>query len=735
MTDLAATGVPRDLSAADDSDALTDFIVAAPDGTFGIHLLVEGVHCGGCVRKIESALADDATVVDARVNLSTRRMTAHWSGAAAHARTIVNTVESLGFRAVPFDPDVAVSEHEKQGRELLRTMAVAGFAAGNVMLLSVSVWSGHAQDMDEATRSLMHWISALIALPAVAYAGRPFFRSALRAVAARRINMDVPITLAVVLAAGMSLMQTIDGARHAYFDSSISLLFFLLIGRYLDHRARGIVRRSAERLLALGREPAVVIGEDGRQQTVAASRIRPGMALLVATGSRFPADGVVEDGESEVDTSLITGETLPQVVMTGDTVLAGSLNIGSTLVVRAGAAGDNTVLAEIVRLVESAEQKRSRYVALADRLATAYAPAVHGLAAGTFLGWIILGGLAWQPSLLIAVAVLIVTCPCALGLAVPAVQVVASGRLMQAGILLKNATALERLAEVDTIVFDKTGTLTEGRPELLDRATIADEDLNRAASLAAASGHPLARALVRAAGEAVTPEQGVEEVAGRGLEHGETRLGSRVWCGIAGDGDDDAMELWLRSAGHEPVRFRFRDRAREDAADTIAALLGKGYAVELLSGDRAATVSAMATELGIETWQARQSPADKFSRIEALAADGRMVLFVGDGLNDAPALAAAHASMSPGSAADISQNAADVVFQGGHLGPVTMALGVASSARKLVRQNFALSLGYNMIAVPLAIAGLVTPLVAALAMSASSLTVVGNALRLGWKKP
>lgn len=717
--------------------AFADFAVPAPDGSASIHLLVEGAHCGGCVRRIEKALAAEPDVLDARMNLSTRRLAIHWTGGTGRAAGLAATVARLGFRVVPFDPDAANEGQERRGRELLRAMAVAGFAAANVMLLSVAVWSGHAQDMDAVTRDLFHWISALIALPAIAYAGRPFFRSAAAAIAGRSINMDVPISLAIVLAAGMSLVQTINGAQHAYFDAAVTLLFFLLVGRYLDHRARGHMRRAAERLLALGREPATAIGEDGRHHTVAASRVRPGMRLFVAAGQRVPADGRILEGRSAIDTSLLTGETLPVEAGPGAAVLAGALNCGGPLTIAAAATGDNTVLADIVRLVEAAEQRRSRYVALADRLAAVYAPAVHGLAAGTFLGWMLLGGAAWQNSLLAAISVLIVTCPCALALAVPAVQVVASGRLMKGGVLLKSATALERLADVDTVVFDKTGTLTEGRPELIDAAAIGGADLALAAGMAAASRHPLARALQRACPDAAAPA-GVREEPGMGLAvdtgAGELRLGSRSWCGVTETSADAALELWLRRADGSLRRFAFRDRAREDAARTVAALGRRGLAVEMLSGDRPEAAAAVAEELGIAGWRAGQSPADKCARLAALAAAGRRVLMVGDGLNDAPALAAAHVSLSPSSAADISQNAADAVFQGARLGAVIEALEVARQSRRLVRQNLALSLAYNVATVPLAIAGYLTPLIAAVAMSSSSLVVVGNALRLGLRR-
>jgi Cu2+-exporting ATPase len=364
---------------------------------------------------------------------------------------------------------------------------------------------------------------------------------------------------------------------------------------------------------------------------------------------------------------------------------------------------------------------------------------VHLLALAAFLGWVLLGGLAWQPALLIAVAVLIVTCPCALGLAVPAVQVIASGRLLKRGVLLKSGTALERLADVDTVVFDKTGTLTLGRPELTDR-DVDPLDLRAAASLAGASTHPLARALARAAPEAPVLD-GVREEPGCGLawtdaRGNETRLGKRAWVGVddAGAGDHDGPELWLARPGQTPVRFAFDDPLRADAGEVVRALQAEGKAVVLLSGDRAPTVEKVAGALGLADWQAECAPGEKVARLEQLVAGGKRVLMVGDGLNDAPALAAASVSLSPASAADISQTAADAVFQGDRLAPMLEALATARRAGRLVHQNFGLALAYNVVAVPLAMAGFVTPLIAAVVMSASSLAVTGNSLRLGLAK-
>jgi Cu2+-exporting ATPase len=715
----------------------------APDGAASLHLMVDGLQCAACVWLIETVLRRQPGVRIARLNMTTRRLTLTWDPAEADVNALVGSVLRLGYRLVPFDPErMGVAEAQAE-RELLRCLAVAAFAAANVMLLSVAVWAGHSQGMGPATRELMHWVSALIAMPAVVYAARPFFRSAWNALKNRRTNMDVPISIGVTLATGMSLVETMRGGEHAYFDAAITLLFFLLIGRYLDLRARGRARSAAEHLLSLGGGAVTVIEADGASRVVRPEEVAVGQTVLVAAGERVPVDGSIRDGTSDIDTSLITGESVPGAVRTGDRVFAGTLNLTAPLRLEVTAVGEGTLLAEIVRLMEVAEQGRARYVAIADRVSRAYAPVVHLTALFTFLGWVFLAGSPWQPALLNAIAVLIITCPCALALAVPVVQVIASGRLLRQGVLLKSATALERLDLTDTVVFDKTGTLTEGRPDLHTDGIDSDA-LWLAASLAAASRHPLARAVSRAVpGAAVAA--GVREIPGAGLSldtaEGEIRLGSRRFTGVTESAVADAdgpelhgPELWLASPGHAPVRFTFTDALRIDARAVVDRLKAGGRRVLLLSGDRRPVVEAVAARLGIAEWHAEQTPADKTACLEALAREGRTVMMVGDGLNDAPALAAASVSMSPATAVDVSQTAADVVFQGNRLMPIVEALDVARRSDRLVRQNFGLALLYNVVTVPLAVAGLVTPLIAAAAMSSSSLIVILNALRLARRR-
>ncbi len=697
-------------------------------------LVVEGMVCGGCMRKVETCLGALPGIGTARANLSTKRVIVTASDDRATAADMIAALEDAGFTAAELahNADLATVTTE---RDLLRRVAVAGFAAANIMLLSVSVWSGDAGDMSPAVVALFHWLSAAIALPTVAYACLPFFGSARKALASWRLNMDVPISLGVLLATGMSLYQASTGDhQQVYFDAAVMLLFFLLLGRFLDVRMRARAQGVAANLIGLQARTANVLNEDGSTRVVSARALRSGMMVLVAAGERIPVDGNVTSGSSEIDASIITGESLPHAVAPGDDVFAGSICLDGSLCVEATATDTNTLLSEIGRLMLAAEQSRGRYVRLADRAAQIYAPAVHALGLITVTAWLVLGA-SWQAALTAGIATLIVTCPCALALAVPAVQVAASSRLFANGILVKAADGLERLAQVDTVVFDKTGTLTLTTPRFKGMTRGQDRDLAYAARLATMSRHPYARAVVAAArqrGLDFAPPQGVIETPGCGLSAptiaGEARLGSAAWCGL--EKCDPKAALWLVQPDQPPVGFIFEETPRRDARHVIRELETAGFAVEILSGDRNSAVANLAGSLAVSQWHGQQSPADKIAHIDALQRAGAKVLMVGDGLNDAPALTAAHASLSPASAADISQTTADAIFQGENLAAIIAAIAVAKAAHRTALQNFGVAIAYNAIFVPLAMAGVITPLLAAIAMSASSIGVTANALRL-----
>lgn len=682
---------------------------------------VPSLRCAGCISRLEDGLAQAPGIAAARVNFTAKRVTvAHDPDIAVPE--LISVIGQLGFEAQPLG--IAQTSRDGESGTLLKAMAVAGFASMNIMLLSVSVWSG----AEGATRDLFHWLSALIALPTVAYAGRPFFKSAWAALRHGRTNMDVPISIGVVLVSALSLFETIVSGPHAYFDGAVMLLFFLLVGRWLDSVMRDRARDGVTALLKHTAPGALVLKKDGGTEWREAQALAPNMRMIVAAGERLAADGVIEKGESSFDRALMTGESAPQRAGPGDNVLAGTLNIDAPVTARVTAAGPDTAIADIARMMENAGQSRSRYVRLADRAARLYAPAVHTLAALSFAGWM-LAGAGWHEALLIAVAVLIITCPCALGLAVPAAQIVVAGSLMRAGVLVKDGSALERLAEADRALFDKTGTLTLGRPDPENLAELTWQQKSVLLGLVRTSRHPLSQALRRAIedeGIVAAEVDDIAETPGMGLSG--RLFGKAVALGRADDAGD-AMACRFGIEGEGAVTIRFRDRLRPGATQLPDALASLGISTSILSGDRAAAVAPVARALGL-TAQTGMLPEDKLAAIARLSATGARVLMVGDGLNDGPALAAGHVSMAPASASDAGQNAADAVWLGDSIAPVPVAIRAARRTMRVVRQNFAIAIAYNVVAVPLAFMGYVTPLVAALAMSGSSLIVVANALRL-----
>ncbi len=685
-------------------------------------LVVPGMHCAGCMAKVERAFGGLPGVHTARVNLTARQVRVdHDPGVREPA--LVAALAEAGFASQPRGEELAPPPSAV--KPLLAPLAVAGFACMNVMLLSVSIWSG----ADGSTKHLFHWLSAMIGVPAIVYSGMPFFTSAWAALRHWRTNMDVPISIGVVTATGLSLYETAMGGQHAWFDGTLMLLLFLLAGRVLDAMMRDRARAGVDALLRQAAPGAMVVGRDGALEWIAARDLVPGMVMRLAAGERLAADGTIASGQTRIDQSLLTGESAPVAARLGDTVHAGTLNLDAPVDVTVTAAGADTSLAEIARLMEAAGQVRSRYVRIADRASRLYAPAVHTLAAVTLAGWLIAGAGVHQ-SLVIAIAVLIITCPCALGLAVPVAQVVASGALMRAGVMVKDGAALERLAGIDRALLDKTGTLTLGRL-LPDPATLAALDADEAAvalALASHSRHPLSRALAEAlsaAGHHAADLADVAEEAGRGVL--ATWHGQAVALRRPDSASGIATALVIAD---RPVRLiSFADRLRPDAEQALAGLKALGIEATILSGDNAGAVAEVSRATGL-TAQAGASPADKQAAIARLQAAGHNVLMAGDGLNDGPALAAANASIAPGSASDVGRQAADLVFLGDSLLALPRAVRGARRTMAVVKQNFVLAIGYNVLAVPLAMAGYVTPLIAAVAMSTSSLIVIANSLRL-----
>ncbi|MFU8823878.1 heavy metal translocating P-type ATPase [Yoonia sp.] len=691
---------------------------AASRGAEQIMLSLPAIHCVACITGVERALEKLDGVASARVNLSMKRVTVGLDQPLA-PETLIDALEMAGFEARSLDQGLLSAENDPVGGALMTRIAVSGFAMMNVMLMSVAIWSGAMG----ATQHMFHLISAAISIPAVAYAGQPFFQHAWSALRVRRLNMDVPISLALILTTGMSLFETVYGGEHAYFEAAVSLVFFLLIGRYLDHRSRKAAASAAAQLAAL-EVPRVMRVTDGIRQMVNFADLSVGDLVLVLPGGRIPVDGVVTDGASQIDRSMLTGESRLHHAETGAKVTAGEVNMTGPLTIRAATVGMDTTLRKMVTMVDAAEAVRNRYTAIADRAAAFYSPMVHLLAIVTFAGWVF-----WSDdvrlSVNIAVAVLIITCPCALGLAVPAVSTIAAGRLFRAGLLVKDGTALERLAEVDTVVFDKTGTLTM---PVAARDTLSAEEQAIALALTQDASHPVSQAIA-ASLDGVKPAVLTDQTEHRGkglsaMYHGQNvRLGSGAWLG-AGTG------TYLQIGDHAPCKIKLVAGLRDGAQDLVTAWQKAGLTVHLVSGDDRSETERVANMLGIDRWQAETQPEDKIHYIEALSDQGAKVLMVGDGLNDTGALTAAYASLSPATAADASRAASDIVLLNDSLTPLIELPLVARAAKKRIVENFAISAAYNVIAIPIAVAGFATPLLAAIAMSTSSITVLVNALRL-----
>ncbi len=709
-----------------------------------LDVVVSGIHCISCVKSIENKLYSFPEVKMARVNFSTKRLSFTWEGEKSTGNILLKAVNDLGFEAKPYLADSAEASSNKEVRFILKSLAVAGFAMGNIMLLSFAVWSNSDGKMGHATQLLFYWLTALIAVPAIAYSGRPFFRSAIKALSQRQTNMDVPISVALILATGLSLFQLIYQTEHElYFDSAVMLMFFLLIGRYLNIRARGQAKSAAANLLSMLEGTATIINKDGKYINIPFKDVKEDMLLNVAAGEKIAADGIVEDGITEIDTSLLTGETLPKTAKIGDEIFAGTINIANPIKVRVTKSSHNSLLSDIIRLMENAEQGNAKFVRLSDKVAKLYTPIVHSLALITLLFWYFIMSAGFEQSLVYAISMLIITCPCAIGLAVPVVQVLASGRLFKKGILLKSGDGLEKLSKITYAFFDKTGTLTLGKLTLNNGDKISSANMQLAASLAVNSTHPLSQAIVKDFSGKLF-DCNVKDTAGHGLEsviNGKrVRLGKLNWVlEIVKDNvknhsqNDSQIELWLAIENKEPVRLTFDDSLRQDSKQVIEILKNNNITTSILSGDRKSVVKKIASELAVDDYIAPILPDQKLKEIQKQKQAGNLVLMVGDGLNDAPALTTADVSISHSGAMMISQNAADIVFQSDKLFPVIEAWQTAKITTLLTKQNLCLAFTYNFFAIPLAFAGFITPLIAAIAMSLSSITVIMNSMRLNRK--
>jgi len=729
-----------DLSAFDTAEEQTRFVTHAADGIAEARLLVEGMRCAACAWLIEQAVARTPGVASLEVNYATRQAWLRWDPEIAPVSAVLLAIRRLGYAAWPYEEGRVALVDARERRTLLRRFWIAGLGMMQVMMYAAPAYVASEGDLGADAASLLRWAGMLLTAPVVLYSAWPFFAGAWRDLAARRLGMDLPVALGIAAAFTASIASTLAGRGEVYFDSVTMFVFLLTGGRYLELLARS---RAAESLQHLAR------------LAPGTSALRVDDVVVVASGAAAPADGLVETGLAIVSEAWLTGESRPLSRGRGELVLAGSVNAGQAFSLRATRVGAETALAKMHRMMERALAERPRWVLAAERASTGFVALVLVAAAAAGLVW-------WRqdPSqaLWIAVSVLIVTCPCAFALATPAAITVATGRLARANVAITRARALEALAVATDIVFDKTGTLTEGQPRLLETRTarsLSEADaLALAGALARWSAHPLDRALAAAAPDQPLGVESHEACVGQGLEGTvggrRLRLGRETFVArkpgtgssfeqakvepVPGfpvpriSGTDSVVYLgdergWLAA-------FRLGDRVRDGAREAIAALASDGLRVHLLSGDEQAVAERVASEVGIVQVTARATPEMKLRYVQALQSQGRRVVMVGDGLNDAPVLAQADVSIAMGGGADLAQLRADAVLLSDRLGDLVTARHVARRTRRVVRQNVAWALAYNAIVIPLAFAGLVTPLIAGIGMSASSLAVVANALRL-----
>ena len=706
-------------------------------------LILEGIVCAACVWLNERHVNALPGVKEFRVNYTSHRATLKWDDNQIQLSDILKAIAAIGYIAHPFDSGRQEQIHKKERAHALKRLAVAGLGAMQVMMLAVALYAGEYHGMEANMERFFRWISLLIATPVVVYSARPFFISALRDLKRMQLGMDVPVALAIGGAFTASLWATMHNTGEVYFDSVTMFTFFLLAGRFLEMGARQRAGQAAEELVKLLPPMATRIIK-GEEETVAVTELQPGDEVRIRPGESIPADGVIIDGRSSVDESLLTGESLPLGRGVGDTVTGGTVNVGSPLRIRVEKIGDDTVLAAIQRLLDRAQSEKPAIATMADKVAGWFVAALLLIALAVGYAW-------WQvkpdDALWVVISVLVVTCPCALSLATPAAMTAATGSLTRLGVLTTRGHALETLARATHIILDKTGTVTTGQLGLERVVITGDQDQQLCQEIASAleqdSEHPIGRMLATL--PTALKAEGVLATAGMGIEgsiNGQRyRLGQEQFIRLRDDGHHgypeietgpaaSGSQIWLASEQQVLCVFEFSDTLRNEAKEAITQLQALGLQVELLSGDGDAAVASVAQVLDIEIWSARQTPEGKLKHINELQQQGAVVAMVGDGVNDAPVLAGAQVSLAMGGGTQLAQATSDMVLLSQHLLHLPEAVKRSRQTLTIIRQNLAWAVGYNLIALPLAALGFVAPWMAAIGMSASSLIVVINALRL-----
>jgi len=733
----------RQMAVYDRPEVQKSFVRSEPGSIREASLILEGIVCAACVWLNERHIRALPGVLDVQVNYSTHRARVRWDDARIQLSGILRAISEIGYLAHPYDPSHHQQILERQRKDYLRRLGLAAALGMQVMMFAVAMYFGDWWGMEEPHRHFFQWVSLVLTLPVFAYSGLPFYRAAWRDLRHGTAGMDVPVSLGILIAFGGSLVSLVHGSGHVYFDSVVMFIFFLLTARYLELAAR---KRASEHTEALIQSQATTARREiaGHEvETVAALELEPGDIVQIHPGETIPADGVVIEGESSTDESLLSGESRPRRKAVDDQLVGGSVNIDGPLRMRVTSAGQETILSTILQLVERAQAEKPAIARLADRIAAGFVIGILVLAVAVGVYWWLNDPARWLP---VTIAMLVVTCPCALSLATPAAITAATGQLIRSGLLASRGHALERLAKASHVVFDKTGTLTEGRLDIARIDSFAElpaaDCLRIAALLETRSEHPVATAF---RDTPVDPAQvnGIRNLPGRGVsgqvDGRRFHLGSRAHiAGLAdlGDAKDEvdpasgATQIFLADDRRVLARFVLEDRVRSGAVELVQALRALGIKVLLYSGDEPVAVAAIARRLGIDDWRARMLPEDKLDAVRRLQEQGGLVAMIGDGINDAPVLAGADVSIAIGGGARYAAAAADMVLLSVHLEVLRHGVVTARRMLRIIRQNLTWALAYNLTALPLAAVGLIHPWMAALGMSASSLLVVGNAIRL-----
>lgn len=735
----------REARVYDHKDAQRAFVRQLENGEREASLMLEGIECAACAWLNERCLRQLPGVKDAQVNFSTHRARVRWDPALTRLSNILTAVKRIGYQAHPYDPARQEALLDNERKRQLRRLGLAGVLGMQVMMVAIVLYVGDWHGMQENFRHLFLWLSMALTTPVLLYSGRPFLTGALRDLRNRRLGMDVPVSLGLGIAFVGSVYATITGEGPVYYDSVVMFVFFLLLARYLELVARRHSARLSEALVHQAPAMATRMDASGALSVVPVAELEVGDRVLVRPGAQIPADGRVLEGRASVDEALLTGESRPVVKGVEDFVIGGSINLDSPLQVLVERTGPDTILSRILDLVERARDERPTLARAADRLAGYFVAGVLTLAGATAVYWWQVADERWLPT---TIALLVVTCPCALSLATPTAITAATGALTRRALIITGNNALETLARATRFVFDKTGTLTHGRPRVV--ATVATSDMSReecaqiAATLEQSSEHPVARALFEnhdtkdvATDVVNTPGAGLQAtIAGNRYTIGTpsfvaSQTGHRLVGRQPTDSLDEGCSLVLL-ADKACVRCAFvlSDEIRPDARELVRSLQKQGVTVMLYSGDRWQVTKHVAEMIGIAHVAGGLSPEDKLQRVRELQADGEIVAMVGDGINDTPVLSGADVSIAMGDGARAARASADMILLGSDLSSLGAGVAIARKTLTIVRQNLLWAVSYNVLAIPAAAAGWVAPWMAAIGMSASSLLVVANSLRL-----